>query len=86
MAKKFILDPRFGRVMRKIPWPLKPWEWCLIGSRAVEVWTSPPQTPEVHVLTLVGDAEAPELSRRFAARKVEPKGQVWEGSKHPRCF
>ena len=68
--RKFILDPRFPVVMRAIGKALRPWPWCLIGGRAVEVWTNPPQTPDVDVLAAVEDEQVPLVIRRMAAVRV----------------
>lgn len=84
--KKFILDPRFGRVMRKIERAMRPWGWCLIGGRAVEVWTNPPQTPDVDILAAAGDDAAPEMLRRFSRRGIPPKGGAVEGLGAPTLF
>jgi hypothetical protein len=67
---KFILDRRFPIVMRALREALRPWPWCLIGGRAVEVWTNPPQTPDVDVLAAVEDEHEPLLTARMAKAGV----------------
>lgn len=47
---RFIDTQDFRNVMNRMAKALQPWPWCLIGGRAVEVWTNPPQTPDVDVL------------------------------------
>ncbi len=59
MSARFIDDKQFPIVMRKIVKALKGYDWCMIGGRSVEVWSNPPQTPDVDVLI------------RFTAREMK---------------
>ena len=82
---KFILHPSFAAVMRKLIEALKPWRWCLIGGRAVEVWANPPQTPDVDVLAAVEDQDIDSLQERFRSRGIHVNESV-EGLGSPMLF
>lgn len=84
-ATKFILDRRFPVVMRKIVAAMRPWPWCMIGGRAVEVWANPPQTPDVDVLAAVTDEDVPNVLRSFARHGVR-RDEVNAGLGSPIVF
>jgi len=71
--------------MRKIVSALKPWKWCLIGGRAVEIWTNPPQTPDIDLLVDVTDETVNSLCDSFRARGVQVNELV-EGLGSPMVF
>lgn len=68
---KFIETPAFSRVMVKVDWALEPWLWCLIGGRAVEHWSNPPQTPDVDILAQVRDSDIGALRARMSRKGIE---------------
>jgi len=70
-AQRYILKPEFGRLMRKVQQGLRGFRWCLIGGRAVEVWTNPPQTPDADILAGVTDDAVPLIVDRFGKLGVE---------------
>jgi hypothetical protein len=86
VIRKFILDPRFGRIMRKVVRAMKPWSWCMIGGRAVEVWTNPPQTPDVDLLAMVSDEDTAELERRYKKENIVLDQRPWSGLGAPTLF
>lgn len=71
MSEKFILDPRFTQTMKKISKAMRPWSWCLIGGRAVEVWANPPQTPDIDILTTITDDDVDAAIKAFDRVDVE---------------
>jgi hypothetical protein len=76
---RFIDTESFGRVMKKVVQIMRPWGWCMFGGRAVEVWSNPPQTPDVDILTDLTDDDVENLalrSQRFSIRLAsEATGQ-----------
>jgi hypothetical protein len=68
---KFILHPSFGKIMRKLVGATRPWPWCLIGGRAVEVWTNPPQTPDVDLLMGISDEQVGHIERAFSENYIK---------------
>jgi hypothetical protein len=74
---KFILHPSFGSVMRKIVSALAPWKWCLIGGRAVEIWTNPPQTPDIDVLIALDDeGDMAQVVDRMKLARLRPETPI----------
>lgn len=46
----FVKTPLFAQVASRIAKLLDGYMWCLIGGRAVELWSNPPQTPDIDIL------------------------------------
>ena len=62
-VERFIDTGDFRNVMGRLVKALRAYTWCLIGGRAVEVWSNPPQTPDVDILI--------DLRSRRSVRAVE---------------
>lgn len=82
---RYIYNPNFPRIMTKIIKVMGPWPWCMIGGRSVEIWSNPPQTPDVDILAAIKDHHVPAVVRRFEKYGVHLKS-VWEGLKDPTIF
>lgn len=83
--RKFVLTPQFSRVMRKVVSAMAPWRWCLVGGRAVEIWSNPPQTPDIDCLAEVEDGDVPEVVGRFRAVGIVAR-EVYTGVGAPILF
>ncbi len=71
---RFIDTEAFGRVMKKVVQIMRPWGWCMFGGRAVEVWSNPPQTPDIDILTDLQDDDVETLvlrAQKFSIRLME---------------
>lgn len=80
---KFIFDPRFGIAMNRITPALRGWPWCLIGGRAVEVWTNPPQTPDIDLLVRTkDDTEIEKIAEALGAHSIQQAAPVERGDPH----
>ena len=71
--------------MQKLVRALRPWTWCLIGGRAVEIWTNPPQTPDVDVLVVFREEDASVLLARLKSEAIELESSL-EGDGVPTFF
>ena len=81
----FIQHPDFPVVMQKLVRALRPWTWCLIGGRAVGIWTNPPQTPDVDVLVVFREEDASVLLARLKSEAIELESSL-EGDGVPTFF
>ncbi len=66
--KRLIESKTFCSTMKKIVRVMARGPWCMIGGRAVEVYSNPPQTPDVDVLC---DAQGYDMAKVIAAFKKE---------------
>lgn len=57
--------------LKKVVRALQGWRWCLIGGRAVEVHSNPPQTPDIDVLVAVDPQQKKMLVKRISAEGFE---------------
>lgn len=65
---RLIETKEFCTTMKKVArvmGPGKPGKWCLIGGRAVEVYTNPPQSPDVDILFDATINRMPMIIRKF---------------------
>ncbi len=62
---RLILHPSFSKIMRKVAAVMRPYNWCLIGGRAVEIWSNPPQTPDADILYDAQEVNGAELIDAF---------------------
>lgn len=85
MSEAHIHAAYFPKIMSKIVRALAGRQWCLIGGRSVEVWSNPPQTPDVDVLVKMTDDDADRIIRRFERLGVGLVN-IQEGLVHPNIF
>lgn len=60
-STRLIDTPEVKATIKRVAAALKGWRWCLIGGRAVEVHSNPPQTPDIDVLVFVNPNDKGEL-------------------------
>lgn len=85
MSKPFAYTPEFIDVAKRIISAMKPWQWCLIGGRATEIWQNPPQTPDVDVLATITDEDVPAIVAAFRAKGIDVL-TVWDDLGSPFIF
>lgn len=60
---RFLDTKEFSRVIKRVSEALKPYQWCLIGGRAVEVHANPPQTPDIDILVKYANGDTARVVR-----------------------
>jgi len=68
-TKRFIDTEDFRSVMDRLVGVLQFTPWCMIGGRAVEVWTNPPQTPDIDILAEVSPRSIRKIEDAMKAYK-----------------
>jgi predicted nucleotidyltransferase len=79
MNKHLIESTSFCPAMKKIKKVMSGTSWALIGGRAVEVHTNPPQTPDIDILCDAFDVDAYELIDSFKSIGIVPTMPYEEG-------
>ncbi len=77
--ERFIDNKAFPRVIKKITKGMGNIPWCLIGGRAVEVWTNPPQTPDLDILYDANELDGVAVVDRLEAVGISLNENYREG-------
>lgn len=81
MAKQLIKQAKFVQSIKKIIKAFDALEidWCLIGGRAVEMRTNPPQSPDIDLLCSAQDATPREILEAFDNEGIRLKERYEPG-------